>query len=76
MLYTLGNLNLLALGMNPYSNPEDRKKILEMQLAVNAASQAAWQAERAKSPDAAELRQEWRDLNLELQQFIQSLKSQ
>lgn len=60
--------------MNPYSNPEHRKKILEMQLAVNAASQAAWQAERDKSPDAPELRQEWRNLNLELQQHIQSLK--
>ena len=60
--------------MNPYSNPENRQKILEMQLAVNAASQAAWAAERAGDSDAESLRQEWRDLNTELQQFIESLK--
>lgn len=60
--------------MNPYSDPECRQKILEMQLAVNAASQAAYAAEKAHDPSAKELRQEWRDMNLELQQYIQSLK--
>ena len=60
--------------MNPYSDPECRQKILEMQLAVNAASQAAAAAARDFDPRAKELRQEWRDLNLELQQYIQSLK--
>jgi hypothetical protein len=61
--------------MNPYSDPECRQRILEMQLAVNAASQAATAAEKAHTEDAKELRQEWRDLNLELQQYIQSLKN-
>ena len=60
--------------MNPYSNPENRKKILEMQMEVNAASQAANAAARAGDPSADDLWQTWRDLNTELQQHIESLK--
>lgn len=60
--------------MNPYQDPENRRVILEMQLAVNAASQAAWNAEKVGDRDAQALRQEWKDLNLELQQHIESLR--
>lgn len=59
--------------MNPYQDPENRRVILEMQLAVNAASRAAWNAEKVGDRDAQALRQEWKDLNLELQQHIETL---
>jgi|TARA_R110000868_G_scaffold82856_3_gene233790 hypothetical protein len=60
--------------MNPYENTEYRNKILEMQLEVNVAAQAAYAAESSGDPSATELRQEWRDLNTELQQYIESLR--
>jgi hypothetical protein len=45
-----------------------------MQLEVNVAAQAAYAAESSGDPSATELRQEWRDLNTELQQYIESLR--
>jgi hypothetical protein len=60
--------------MNPYDSPENRKKILAMQLEVNAASQAASSASRSGSADADALWQTWRDLNTEMQQYIETLK--
>jgi len=60
--------------MNPYADPENRKKILEMQLEVNTASQAASAASRSGDPTADELWQVWRDLNTEMQQYIETLK--
>ena len=60
--------------MNPYDSTENRKKILAMQLEVNAASQAASSASRSGSVDADALWQTWRDLNTEMQQYIETLK--
>jgi cytochrome c556 len=60
--------------MNPYDSTENRKKILAMQLEVNAASQAASSASRSGSADADALWQTWRDLNTEIQQYIETLK--
>lgn len=61
--------------MNPYLDPDVRQEIIAMQLAVNAASQAACSAERNGDPDAEDLRQEWRDLNIELEQYIQTARN-
>lgn len=58
--------------MNPYADEDIRKQIVEMQIEVNLASQAANAARDAHSPDYEDLLNEWKALNRELAKFISS----
>ena len=60
--------------MNPYQDEEHREKIRQMQIEVNEASQAWRAAQRAHSPDADELGNEYRTLNRELQSYIDEIR--